>query len=98
MRYDTPIFFQTVTPGEFDPNTHNYGEDSVVEVKQYASVTDSGIETLKLIYGNLKQGSLTVRLQRPYTAPFNSIRIGEKTTYKVDFSRGNRVFVISEVQ
>ena len=97
MRYDTPVYFQHRTPGEYDASSGDYGEDSTIEELRRASVTDTGSNTLKLIYGTLKQGSKTIRLHRPYTAPFDSIRIGDKT-YKVDFSRNQRAFVVSEVQ
>lgn len=97
MRFDKPIFFQRVQPGEYDAETGNYGADTVTEVRKRASVTDSGVETLKLIYGDLKQGSKTIRLQRPYTEPFDRIRIDNKI-YKVDFARFQRNFVVSEVQ
>lgn len=97
MRYDTPICFQKLKKGAYNANTGNYDQAVPVEVKRFANVTDSGTTMLQLVYGKLKQGSLTVRLQRPYTEPFDRIRIGEKT-YNVDFTRGNRVFVVSEVQ
>ena len=100
MRYDTPIYFQTVKEGEYDPNTGNYAEDTVTEDKVFASVTDSRAETLNLVYGEIKQGCFTVRLQNIYRKPFDRIRIGEKF-YRVDFSRKLRlkhIFVISEVQ
>lgn len=35
MRYDTPIYFQKLTPGEYDPATGNYVDDKVSEVKRY---------------------------------------------------------------
>lgn len=100
MRYDTPIYFQTLQQGEYDPETGNYAEDTVTEEKVFASVTDSRAETLKLVYGEIKQGCYTVRLQNIYKRPFDRIRIGEKA-YKVDFSRKLRlkhIFVVSEVQ
>lgn len=97
MRYDTPVFFQHITPGEYDASTGDYGEDRKIEEMRRASVTDTGSDTLKLIYGTLKQGSKTIRLHRPYIAPFDSIRLGDKT-YRVDFSRNQRAFVVSEVQ
>ena len=97
MRYDTPIFFQSVKPGEYDTETHNYGEDIITEEKRFASVTDTGSEQITLIYGKLKQGSLTIRLQRPYKEPFNKIRVGKKI-YNVDFARHSKAFVVSEVQ
>ena len=97
MRFDTPIFFQHKEPGTFDTETHNYNADTVTEVKRYADITETGEEMLQLVYGTIKQQSLTVRLQRPYKAPFDNIRIGSKI-YAVGFSRGNKAFVISEVQ
>ena len=100
MRYDTPIFFQLITAGKYDPNTGNYTEDTITEEMCWASVTNTGAQTLKLVYGDIKQESLTVRLQNPYGYPFDGIRIGEKV-YKVDFSRKLRIkqtFVVSEVQ
>lgn len=100
MRFDTPIYFQTVKKGEYDPETGNYAEDTVTEDKVFASVTDSRAETLNLVYGEIKQGCFTVRLQNIYRKPFDRIRIGEKF-YRVDFSRRLRlkhIFVISEVQ
>ena len=96
MRYNDPIFFQRVLPGEYDAKTGNYAEDTVTEVKKYASVTDSGDSTLQLVYGELKQGSKTIRLQRPYTQPFDRIRIDGKV-YRVDMARRS-CFVVSEVQ
>lgn len=97
MRYDTPILFQRIEAGAYNPDTGNYEADAVNEVRKWANVTDSGVETLHLIYGELKQGILTVRLQRPYMESFDRIRIGNRI-YKVDFSRGGKTFVVGEVQ
>lgn len=102
MRYNTPIYFQTVKPGEYEPETGNYGADKTEEVKKYAAITDTGTETLRLLYGELKQGSLTIRLQRPYVAAFDRIRIGEGENakyYRVDRARlHKRTFIVSEEQ
>lgn len=95
MRYDTPVYFQTIK-SEFDSTTHNTGISVLTEESRYASVTDSGTDTLRLVYGGIKQGSKTIRLQRPYEKPFDRIRIGEKV-YQVDFSRKDRNFVVSGV-
>lgn len=97
MRYDTQVFFRRFVKDTYNPDTGDYIESPPIEVMRYASVTDTGTETLNLIYGNIKQGSKTIRLQRGYVEPFNEVRIGEKT-YRVDFSRWNKVFVVSEVQ
>lgn len=97
MRYDIPVFFQSIESGEYDTTTHNYGEDIINEVKRFASVTDTGADRLALIYDKIKQGSKVIKLQRPYTAPFDKIRIGE-TVYGVDFERAKKTFIVSEVQ
>lgn len=100
MRYDTPVYFQKVTPGKYEPKTGNYENDVIAEVKVYANVTDTGTETLQLIYGQLKQGSKVIRLQNSYDYTFDSIRIGDDV-YEVDFIRKLKpktVFIVSEVQ
>lgn len=100
MRYDTPVYFQKITSGEYDPKTGNYGADTVEETRRYASIMDTGAVMLKLVYDGPKQGSLTIQIQNHYTAPFDRIRVGEKV-YSVDYSRELRtkhVFVVSEVQ
>ena len=97
MRYDTAVFFQRVTAGEYNPNTGNYGADTVTEEKLYASVTDATTAQLTLVYGGIKQGALVIRLQRGYKIPFDRIRIGDKL-YKVDSARYLKTFIVSEVQ
>lgn len=100
MRYDTPVYFQRITPGEYDPKTGNYADNIVEETQRYASIMDTGAVMLKLVYDGPKQGSLTIQIQNHYTEPFDRIRVGEKV-YCVDFSRELRTkhtFVVSEVQ
>lgn len=99
MRYDTLIYFQTVIAGAYDPETGDYGSDTVTEVPRYAAVMDTRTETMQLVYGEIRQGSLTVHIQNHYTDSFDHIRIGAKR-YRVDFRRWLRVkesFVLSEV-
>lgn len=100
MRYDKQVYFQRITPGEYDPGTGNYADDIVEETLRYASVMNTGEDTLRLVYDGPKQGSLTIQIQNHYTDPFDRIRVGEKV-YSVDYSRELRtkhVFVVSEVQ
>ena len=100
MRTDTPVYFQTVTAGEYDANTGNHAAPIVEEVKKYASVTDSGVDILNLVYGEIRQGSKVVRLNARYDKAFDRIRIGSRI-YRVDMARPLRnkhVFVVSEVQ
>lgn len=100
MRFDTPVYFQKIAKGKYDASTGNYGDDIVEETLRYADVTDTGTQSLILIYGTIKQESLTVRLQNHYNEPFDRLRIGS-AFYKVDSSRKLRtkhVLVVSEVQ
>ena len=99
MRYDTPVYFQKVTLGEYDPTTGNHAEAIVEETKRIASVTDTGTETQKLLFGDVKMGCKTIRLQVAYNEPFDRIRIGD-AIYTVAFERTLRIkqnFVVKEV-
>lgn len=102
MRYSTPVYLLRKQKGEYNADTGNYSPETVAEVKRYASVTDTGTDTLSLVYGGPKQGSLTIRLQRPYADPFDQIRIGDGEQakyYSADKARlYKRVFIVSEVQ
>lgn len=104
MRYDTPVYFQRIVPGEYDSTTGDYGEDTINSVLRYASVMDTRAETLRLIYGEIKQGSLTIQLQNHYPDAFDRIHIASGVhagTYAVDYRRRLRtkdIFIVSEVQ
>lgn len=100
MRYDRPIYLQRMIHGTYDLTTGNYGADTVEETLRYASVMDTRTETMRLVYGEIRQGSLTVHIQNHYPDPFDRIRIGGKV-YAVDYRRRLRVketFIVSEVQ
>lgn len=100
MRYDTPVYFQTVLPGEYDPNTGNYGKETISEEKRDASVQNLSIQMLKLMYGSIGQGKIMIQLQNRYNKSFDQIRIRDKI-FKVDFIRilrTKQIFIASEVQ
>lgn len=99
MRFDTQIFFQRIVQGELDVNTGNYPE-TVTETKKWACKTDVGAQTQHIVFGELREGSLILRLQQPYNEPFDRIRVGDKV-YAVDKERKLRfkqVFIVHEVQ
>lgn len=97
MRCDTKVYF--VTDGKrtlvTDPAESNYGNyvmEDPVEVERIADVTDTQTNTQQIIYGSLREGSRTVRLNEPYREPFDHIRIvdrdtGESALYDVDSKR-----------
>lgn len=100
MRFDTPVYFQKITPGAYDAKTGNYGPDVIAEEKRWADVTTTGVDTLNLVYGEIRQGVVTVRLQTHYSEPFDRLRIGDKV-YRCDQARPLRLkytLICSEVQ
>ena len=100
MRFDTPVYFQEITQGVYDAKTGDYLPETISEEKRFASVTNTGIDTIHLVYGELKQGVVTVRLQNHYRKPFDRLRIGN-TMYSVDRARllrTKQTFICSEVQ
>lgn len=100
MRYDTPVYMQSITNGEYDPKTGNYGKEQVKETLLLASVMDTKAELLTLVYGGIRQGSLMVQVQNHAGKKVDRIRIGDKL-YRIDYERRLRTkqtFVVSEVQ
>lgn len=100
MRYDKAIYFQRTIPGKYDERSGNYQADITLEDLRYAAIMDTGTETMRLVYGGIKQGSKTIHLQNKYVEPFDKIRIGGKV-YAVDHFRTlnqKQSFVVSEIQ
>ena len=100
MRYDKLIYFVTVSGATYDTATGDYTDGTPVKVPVHASIMDTNTETLRLVYGEIRQGSYTVQIQNHYTAPFDFIEINGKK-FSVDYRRHLRLkdtFIVSEVQ
>lgn len=89
MRYDKEIYFVQKGEEKYDYNTGDYIETKPIKFKRYARVTDVGAEKMQLIYGELKKGAKTVRIQNHYLGPFDYIEIDEKK-YSVQLERRMR--------
>lgn len=99
MRYDKVIFFVRET-SEYNAESGDYETTKTQEAARLASVQDTQTETMQVVYGGLKQGSLSIQLQYPYEEAFDYIKCGAKK-YRVDYERRLRrkhTFVVSEVQ
>lgn len=99
MRFDTKVYLQTITEGTYDGTTGDYAEDTLTEEEMWADVYDTSAQSMNLVYGAIKQGSITVIFQDRVPV-FNYIRIGTKR-YRADYTRALRsktTFVMSEVQ
>ena len=96
MRYDTRAAFQLVED-TYD-SKGDYSESVVEEHIEYVSVVNTDIQTMHLVYGEIRQGSITVHLQNYVGYTFNRVVIGEKN-YTVDQAIGLRVkkaYILSE--
>ena len=99
MRYDTPVYFCKQQDKQYNYKTGDYEDGAVTEELRFASVENTRADTLHLVYGELKQGSVTIHLQNHYDKPFDYIRIKDKK-YKTDYTRRLRMkqsFIVSEV-
>ena len=98
MRYDRKAIFQQVEEQYLD--TGDYAERVVEEHTEYCSVAYTDLQTMHLVYGAIRQGSLTIHLQNYIGYTFNRIVIDGKK-YVVDDAidlRFKKVYVISEWQ
>ncbi len=97
MRFDTPVSFVKNTD-TYDASTGDYTTTSE-ETIRYASVDATTERMMTLVYGGVKQDSITIRLQNHYEADFDEIKVGGKA-YRVDYRSPKRVkdvFVLSRV-
>lgn len=77
MRYDTMIYFRkTVQQGAYNPETGDYADSTGEEVGRLAAVSAASIETMRAVFGEVREGALTVHLLNHYTGAFDRIRIG----------------------
>lgn len=100
MRYDTPIYFEKLSPGVYDETVGDYGAPVVVSTKRLASVVNTSDKQMHLIYGGIREGSKTISLLNAYGGVFDRIRVGTKL-YTVDRRislRTKQAFVCSEIQ
>src|SRR5690625_7899221 len=98
MRYATPIYFVKKTEPVYDYETGDYIDGEPIKDELWANVSDTGAERMQLIYGALKQGALTVRIQGKYDEAFDYIEVDGKK-YKVDAFRtfrNDQAFNLSE--
>lgn len=100
MRYDKVLYFRKEGAKTYDPETGNSKRADPVDEMRMASVVSTDIRTQNLIYGGIKQGSITLHLLVPYTKPFDYI-VYQGKKYRVDNAvtlRTKQAFVASEVQ
>ena len=98
MRYDKLVKFQMVdnvytAKGDYEGQILN-------EHTEYASIVDTDFQTMQIVYGGIKQGSITMHLQNKVPYTFNRI-VYEGKVYMVDQVINQRVkqaYVLSQWQ
>ena len=98
MRYATPIYFVKETEPVYDYETGDYIDGEPIKDELWANVSDTGTERMQLIYGDLKQGAITVRIVGKYDKEFDYIEV-EGKKYNVDAFRtfrNDQAFNLSE--
>lgn len=98
MRYDTKVIFQQV---EYTyTESGDYAEKVVEQHTEYASIQNTDAQTMHLVYGEIRQGSITLSLQNYLGYTFNRVVIGGKP-YSVDqaiYLRVKKAYILSEIQ
>ena len=99
MRYDKQIYFVLSGTREYDAETGDYSDTAPVKTAAFASVASTDDSTMTVLYGGIKQGSLTIHLQNAYAEPFNLIEIDGKQYHadRIKRLRTKQSIVISEV-
>lgn len=100
MRYDTKVTFCKETPGGYNPATGDYAASTVRTLNKWANVTDAGADAMQLIYGQLRQGAIVIRIRGAVDPDMDYIMVGGKK-YSPDMVRTLRqeqTFTCSEVQ
>ena len=99
MRYDKRLLFCLVDE-VYDHNTGDYKEDVLDEHIEYGSFVETDVQTMRLVYGEIRQGSVTVHLQNKVPYTFNRVAIDGKTYTKdqVINQRVKQAYILSECQ
>ena len=98
MRYDQRIYFVKEGEDEYDYATGDYVTTEPTKEEAWANVSDTSTERMQLVYGALKQGAITVRIQGKYVEMFDYIEV-ENKKYNVDAFRtfrNDQAFNLSE--
>lgn len=96
MRYDTKALFRLVED-TYDSNG-DYTETIVEEHTEYCAVQETDVQTMHIVYGEIKQGSITISLQNYIGYVFNRIHING-VDYTVDQAftlRTKKVYIASQ--
>ena len=98
MRYDKLVKFQMVDMVYTAKG--DYEEQVLNEHTEYASIVNTDFQTMQIVYGGIKQGSITMHLLNKVESEFNRIEF-EGKAYMVDQvinQRTKQAYILSQWQ
>lgn len=98
MRYDKLVKFQLVDMVQ--KTNGDYEEQITNEYTEYASIVNTDFQTMQIVYGGIKEGSITMHLLNKVKHEFNRIEF-EGKAYMVDQiinQRTKQAYILSQWQ
>ena len=86
MRYDKPLYFVSNVGKHYDAELGEWVHGETSRVKKFANITAMSANRQQVIFGDVSNKRLVVRLQRIYRKPYDLLEIDGKS-YQVDNDR-----------
>ncbi|CEN29141.1 hypothetical protein [Pseudolactococcus piscium] len=83
MRYDKPIYFVSNVGKHYDVELGEWVQGQTSRIKKFANITAMSENRQQVIFGDVSNKRLIVRLQRVYREPYDLLEIDGKS-YQVD--------------
>ena len=83
MRYDKPLYFVSNVDKHYDAELGEWVQGQTSRVKKYGNITAMSANRQQVIFGDVSNKRLVVRLQRVYREPYDLLEIDGKS-YQVD--------------
>ena len=83
MRYDKPLYFVSNIDKHYDAELGEWVQGQTSRVKKFANITAMSANRQQVIFGDVSNKRLIVRLQRVYNEPYDLLEIDGKS-YQVD--------------
>ena len=83
MRYDKPLYFVSNFDKHYDAELGEWVHGQTSRVKKFANITAVSENRQQVIFGDVSNKRLVVRLQRVYREPYDLLEIDGKS-YQAD--------------
>lgn len=75
MRYSDRVTFITESEGDYNPGTGGYDEPKLSEDTKPCNISSLGVERSVKLFGEVDISVIVVRMQRPYSIPFDRVEV-----------------------